>query len=96
MAWIAHELHGTVAHNNIPGLDVRILLGCIPECYEEEAVGHLHDVGIVDTEELLPPILAGPVQGEIRDSVRARPGNDFQTLRDHCTSSSDIMCSIAA
>lgn len=49
---------------------------------DEEQRVHLHDVGLVNSSDLVSPLLGGIVEGKLGDPPRLHSGDDLQTL-DH-------------
>jgi hypothetical protein len=49
---------------------------------QEEAIAHLHDVGLVHGGDALAAVLPRVVEGEARDAGRGLVGDDLQALDD--------------
>jgi hypothetical protein len=64
---LLHELHAHVVDDAILERDLRILLGHLAAHAEEQAVGELHDVRLVDRGDLLPVVGTGVLERELRD-----------------------------
>ena len=52
-----------------------------PAALEEQAVGQLHDVRLVDGRDLAPAVGDGVVEGEAGDPLRRGAGDDLDALR---------------
>jgi hypothetical protein len=79
---LAHALHGGVIDDHVIGLDGRVLLGHLVEGLAEQAVGQLHDVGLVDARHLLAVVGHGEGEGEPRDALRLGARDDLERLDD--------------
>ena len=72
---LLHELHAHVVDDPVLELDVGVL-GCdLARDLEPEAVGVLHDVGLVHRGDLPAAGAAGVVEGELHDAARAGLGD---------------------
>ena len=70
-----HELHREVVDDPVLELDVAVLGRDVPRDVEEEPVGELHDVRLVDRRDLAAAVAARVVEGELDDLARARLGD---------------------
>ena len=61
---VHHELHAGGIDDGVVGLDLGVVLGDLAEAVEEEPVGELHDVGLVDRGDLLAAPFARVLEGE--------------------------------
>lgn len=80
-----NELHGGVVDDHLVKLDagVAILLLCDALAgVEEETVTELHDVGLVDTGDLLAVVLDGKVESETGNALGLGTGGDLERLYD--------------
>src|SRR5437016_11802143 len=68
---VLHQLHRHVVDDAVIELDVRVLFGDLLRHLQEEAVGELHDVGLVHSGHLSPSMAAGVIEGKV-DDARAR------------------------
>src|SRR5207302_5968183 len=80
--WVHHQPHARRIHDPIVGSDVRVVLRDLPKAVEEEAVGELHDVGLVDGRHAPAPVGCRIVEREPRDPGRGGFGDDLQGLDD--------------
>src|SRR3990172_4767252 len=69
------ELHAHVVDDAVLELDIGELLGYFLGRVEEEAIGELHDVGLMHGGDLLAPILPGVSKGEPDDALCPRHGD---------------------
>lgn len=76
------SLHTGVVHNHVVNLDGGVIGGDGLNCPAEQAVGELHDVGLVDASNLLAVISEGESEGELGDSLRLEARNDLEGLDD--------------
>jgi hypothetical protein len=77
-----NSLHGGVVHNHVVHLQGGVVLSDLVECAAEETVGKLHDVGLVDTGDLLAVVGQGEAECEFGDTLGLGAGNDLQGLDD--------------
>ena len=75
-------LHARVVDDHVVGLEGGVLLGGVVEGVAEEAVGQLHDVGLVDARDLLAVVGQGEGEGELGDALRLGAGDDLEGLDD--------------
>lgn len=75
-------LHGGVVDNHVVDLEGGVVLSDLVECAAEETIGQLHDVGLVDTGDLLAVVGQGEAEGELGDALRLGAGDDLQGLDD--------------
>src|SRR5262249_51076772 len=80
LAGIYDQLQAGVIDYQVIRLDLRIIARDLAEAVEEEAVGHLHYVRLVDRGDFLAPFAAGVIKRKPSDSTGGPVGNDFQTL----------------
>jgi hypothetical protein len=73
-------LHGGVVDNHVVGLEGRVVLADPLDGVAEEAVGQLHDVGLVDAGNLLAVVGEGEGEGELGDALRLLAGDDLERL----------------
>ena len=78
----ADELHRRVVDDHVIGLDTRalVLLGDATERVEEQTVTELHDIGLVDTGDLLAVVLEGEVEREASDALGLVARHDLERL----------------
>ena len=75
------ELHAHVVDDPVLERDPAVVLGGDrPTALEEEAVGQLHDVRLVDRRDLAAPVRHGIVEGEPGDPLGGGPGDDLDAL----------------
>jgi len=79
---VEDELHAGVVDDVLDVGDVGELRGDFLTAAEEEAVGELHDVGLVDGVDLLAAVFLGVIEGCLGDARGAFAGDDFEGLRD--------------
>lgn len=75
-------LHGGVVDNHVVDLERGVLLGDRVEGAAEQAVGQLHDVGLVDARHLGAAVGEGEGKGELGDALRLGAGDDLEGLDD--------------
>ena len=76
---VLHQLHAAGVDDQLLVLDVRVLvLVDAAGAAEEQAVGHLHDVGLVEDGDLLPVAARGVAEGEAGDARAGRLGGDLE------------------
>ena len=76
------ELHAHVVDDAVLELDPAVVVrGDRPAALEEQAVGQLHDVRLVDGGDLVPAVGDGVVEGEPGDPLRRGAGDDLDALR---------------
>ena len=70
---VQHELHARRVHDVVLELDagVLVLLGDLAGDLQEQAVGHLEDVGLVHRGDLLAAVGDGVVEGVAHDALGA-------------------------
>ena len=71
---LLHELHAHVVDDAVLGLDVGVLGRHRPGDLQEQAVGELHDVGLVHGGDLLAAFATGILEGEPADALASRAG----------------------
>lgn len=76
------SLHGGVVDNHVVDLQGRVVLGDLVEGAAEETVGQLHDVGLVDTGDLLAVVGESEAEGELGDALGLGAGDDLERLDD--------------
>ena len=75
------ELHAHVVDDAVLELDPAVVLGGDrPATLEEEAVGQLHDVGLVDGGHLVAAVGDRVLEGEPGDPFRGLAGDDLDAL----------------
>lgn len=62
--------------------DVGVVLGHVPAGFEEHAVGHFHDGGLVHGGDLVSAVLRGVVEGVSGDSLGGLVGDQLDGLDD--------------
>ncbi len=82
LLWAGDTLHGGVVDNHVRGLEGWEVLGDGVESVAEKTVSQLHDVGLVDTGNLLAIIGKGEGEGELGDALRLGAGDDLEGLND--------------
>ena len=75
-------LHGRVVNDHVVHIQGRIVLGGLVEGVTEQAVGKLHDVGLVDASDLLPVVGKSKVESKFSNTFGFGTGDDLQRL-DH-------------
>ena len=78
----ADTLHAGVVDNHVVGLDGGVLLAVLLDGVAEEAVGELHDVGLVDAGDLAAVVGQGKGEGELGDALGLGAGDDLERLDD--------------
>src|SRR5439155_10663313 len=76
------HLHATVVHNNLTRLEFRKLARRPAECFQEQAVRELEDVGFVDTMDHSPPCRMGPLKCKAKEAQAGRLCHYFDALHD--------------
>lgn len=77
---LGDALHRGVVDNHVVGLNSRVLGGRLLEGAAEQTVGELHDVGLVDTGDLLAVVGQGKAKGKLGNALRLCAGNDLERL----------------
>lgn len=77
---VRHHLQARVVEELSVKLNVGELLGNLAGGAEEEAVGHLHDGGLVHSAHLLPANVAGVLEGISQDALRGLAGDELDAL----------------
>jgi signal transduction histidine kinase len=86
-----HHLHAAVVHDDFLDLQVRKILGHGAKRLQEQAVGQLEDVGLVDAGHLLAPGPAGPVEGEAEEAPAGDQHQRFlEELDRHTTQTREL------
>ena len=70
-----HQLHAHVVDDSVLELDVLVARRDLACDREEQAVGVLHDVGLVHGGHLMAVVAARVVEGKLDDSLRAADGD---------------------
>jgi hypothetical protein len=78
----ADALHGSVIDNHVVGLDAGVVLADTLDGVPEETVCELHDVGLVNTGDLLPVVCKGERVSELGNALRLGASNDLERLDD--------------
>lgn len=78
----ADALHGGVVDDHVVGLDGGVLLADLLDGVAEEAVGQLHDVGLVDAGDLAAVVGQGEGEGELGDALGLGAGDYLEGLDD--------------
>ena len=76
------SLHGGVVDNHVVHLEGGVVLRDLVECAAEETIGQLHDVGLVNTGDLLAVVGQSEAEGELGDALGLGAGDDLQGLDD--------------
>jgi hypothetical protein len=76
------SLHGGVVDNHVVDLKLGVLGSNLVEGAAEETVGKLHDVGLVDTGDLLAVVGSSEGEGELGDTLGLHLGDDLEGLND--------------
>jgi hypothetical protein len=76
------SLHGGVVDNHIIHLQGGVVLRDLVEGAAEETVGQLHDVGLVDTGDLLAVVGEGEAEGELGNALGLGASDNLQGLDD--------------
>ncbi len=77
-----YQLHAAVVHDQLGVLDLWKLRGGLAAALQEQAVAHLHDVGLVDSGDFLAPLAAGVFKSRARDACGCRSGDDLQAFHN--------------
>jgi hypothetical protein len=86
-----HQLHAGGIDDHVVVLDVGILGGDLLGDFEEQAVGHLEDVGLVDDGDFLAAKLAGVLEGVADDALGAKAGDDGDGLGGRATGADKVL-----
>lgn len=76
------SLHGGVVDDHVVGLESGVILGDLAEGAAEKTVCELHDVGLVDTGDLLAVVCQSKAESKLGDALRLGAGDDLQRLDD--------------
>lgn len=79
---LADALHGGVVDNHVVALKLGVVLGQTLEGSTEKTVGKLHDVGLVDTSDLLAVVGKREAEGKLDDALRLGASDDLEGLND--------------
>lgn len=82
LLWAGHALHGGVVDNHVAGLKGWVVLGDVVEGVAEKTVSQLHDVGLVDTGDLLAVVGQGEGESKLGDALRLGAGDDLERLNN--------------
>lgn len=74
------SLHGGVVDNHIVGLKGRVVLGNLVESAAEQTVGKLHDVGLVNTSDLLAVVGQSEAESELGNALGLGASDNLQGL----------------
>lgn len=77
---LGDALHGGVVDDHVVGLDGGVLGGGLLESGAEETIGQLHDVGLVDTGDLLAVVGQGKAERKLGDTLRLGTGDNLERL----------------
>ena len=75
-------LHAGVVDDHVVEGEGGVFLAGVMEGVPEQTVGQLHDVGLVDTGDLLPVVGEGEGEGELGDALGLSAGDDLEGLDD--------------
>ena len=76
----AHQLHAGVVDDHFLRRDLRELPGDPPEAVEEQPVGQLQDVRLVDAVDRLAALPHGQLEGEAEEPQAGGLGHDLEAL----------------
>src|SRR6266403_536045 len=76
----ADELQAGVVDDQLLVADAGVVLRHLPGAGEEEAVGELHDVRLVDGDDFSAVLPPGQLEGEARDAPRGARGDHLDAL----------------
>lgn len=82
LLWAGHALHGGVVDNHVAGLKGWVVLGDVVEGVAEKTVSQLHDVGLVDTGDLLAVVGQSEGESKLGDALRLGAGDDLERLNN--------------
>lgn len=75
-----NSLHGGIVDDHVVDLKGGIVLSGLVESGAEETVGKLHDVGLVDTGDLLAVVGKGEAEGKLGDALGLGPCDNLEGL----------------
>lgn len=79
---VGGHLEAGVVEQLVVELDAREVLGDVAGGGQEQAVGQLHDGGLVDDADLVAADLLGLLEGEAQDALRGLAGDELDALDD--------------
>lgn len=82
LLWSADALHAGVVDDHVIGLEGGVFFADALDGVAEEAIGKLHDVGLVDASHLAAIVRQGEAEGEFGDALRLGARDDLQRLDD--------------
>lgn len=82
LLWAGNALHGGVVDNHVAGLEGWVVLGDVVEGVAKKTVSQLHDVGLVDTGDLLAVVGQGEGESKLGDALRLGAGDDLERLNN--------------
>lgn len=74
------SLHGRIVDDHIINFQSGVGLSNLVESAAEQTVGQFHDVGLVDTGDLLSVVRKGKSKGELGNTFRLGTGDDLKRL----------------
>ncbi len=76
---LGDELHSSVIDNHVRKLDSAgfVLLGDLSAGVQEETIALLHNIGLVDSSDLLATILEGEIKRKASNALRLCLGDDL-------------------
>jgi len=77
LAWVLNKLHASIVDNHIAELNVWEFGGNLTSTLQEQAIGELHNVGLVDGGNFLATVGFGILKGKASDIFRLFDGGDF-------------------
>ena len=79
---LLHQLHAQSVDDAVVRGDLGVLRGDLAEGAQEQAVGQLHDVGLVDCRDLFAPVFAGIVKCKAADLLARGAGDELDAVGD--------------
>ena len=81
LRWLHHQVHAQCVNDHVGRGNAWVFQGHSAESFKEQAVSHLHDVGLVGTVHGVDPHALGSFKCEAEHFITARRGDD--ALGDH-------------
>ena len=79
---LLHQLHAQSVDDAVVRGDLGVLRGDLAEGAQEQAVGQLHDVGLVDCRDLFAAVFAGIVKCKAADLLARGAGDELDAVGD--------------
>jgi len=78
--WGGHYLHAAIVYDHCLKLDFGVQFSNFLTALQEQPIPEFHDVGLVDSRDLAPPLLGGIVKGKLCNPLRFGSSDNLQAL----------------